>query len=102
MDGPMTVTDVSDPKQVAEAIKDSKSRESIAREGLKAMMSTEPGRAWLHKILLECDPYRSPFSSDPIVMAKNCGEANIGLKIIADMHEASPELYLLTMKENQK
>lgn len=95
------VQDTSDPKAVAKQIKDAKSKDVIAKEGLRATMSSEPGRKWLHSLLLRCDPFRSPFSTDALVMAKNCGEANIGLQLIAEMHEVSPELYLLTMKENQ-
>lgn len=93
--------DTSDPKAVAKQIKDAKSKDVVAKEGLRATMSTEPGRKWLHTLLLKCDPFRSPFSTDAIVMAKNCGEANIGLQLIAEMHEVSPELYLQIMKENQ-
>lgn len=95
------VFDSSDPKAVKAAIKDAKSRDVIAKEGLKAMMGHEPGRAWLHRLLMMSDPFRNPFSSDPLMMAMRCGEVNIGLQVIADMEEASPELYLLMMKENK-
>ena len=96
----MSIIDVSDPKAIAAAIKTDKSKDVRAKEGLHALMRDPNGRAWLYRVLLMCDPFRSPFSTDPIVMAKNCGEANIGLQIIADMQEVSPELYLQTMKEN--
>lgn len=94
-------TDASDPKQVSRKIKSDKSKELVAREGLRHAMSTEQGRAWLYRVLMWCEPFRSPFSIDALQMAKNCGEVNIGLQIIADMHEVSPELYLQTIKENQ-
>lgn len=93
--------DASDPKAVKAAIKDTKTKETIAREGLREAMSSEQGRKWLHALLLKCDPFRSPFSTDALIMSKNCGEANIGLQIIAEMHEVSPDLYLLMMKENK-
>lgn len=95
------IFDASDPKAVKAAVKTAKDAEAIAREGLRETMSSEQGRKWLHSLLLKCDPFRSPFSTDPVMMAKNCGEANIGLQIIADMHEVSPELYLQMMKENK-
>jgi|SRR6266576_4189336 len=98
----MTETyDTSDPKAVKAAVKDAKSKETIAREGLREAMSSEQGRKWLHSLLLLCDPFRSPFSSDALLMAERCGEVNIGLQLIAEMHEVSPELYLLMMKENK-
>jgi hypothetical protein len=95
------ILDTSDPKVVKAAIKDAKSRETIEREGLRQTMSTEAGRKWLHSLILRCRPFTSPFSSDALIMANNCGEANVGLQIIADMHEVSPELYLQMMKENK-
>jgi hypothetical protein len=95
------IYDTSDPKVVKAAIKDAKSAEAIAREGLRQTMQSEQGRKWLHTLLLKCDPTRNPFSSDPLRMAFNCGEANIGLQLIADMDEVSPELYLQMMKENK-
>jgi hypothetical protein len=35
------------------------------------------------------------------MMAQRCGEVNIGLQLIAEMDEASPDLYLQMMKENK-
>lgn len=96
------IRDASDPKQVAEAIKEAKGRDQLAREGLRQAMATEAGRAWLHRLLMWADPFRNPFNSDPTLMAFRCGEANIGQQAIADMHDVSPELYLQIMKENQK
>lgn len=94
------MTDASDPKAVRDAVKEAKSADLRAKEGLKAIMGDPSGRAWLYKLLMTCDPYRNCFSSDALAMAMRCGEANIGLQVIAEMHEASPELYLLMMKEN--
>jgi hypothetical protein len=96
----MSITDASDPKAIQASIKEAKSKDDRAKEGLHSLMRDVNGRAWLYRVLMFCDPYRSPFSTDALVMAKNCGEANIGLQIIADMQECSPELYLQTMKEN--
>lgn len=93
--------DVSDPKTVKAAVKSAKAAEAIAREGLRQTMQTEQGRRWLYRLLMFCDPFRNPFSSDALVMAQRCGEVNIGLQIIADMDEVSPELYLQMMKENK-
>lgn len=93
--------DASDPKVVRDAVKAAKSADDRAKEGLKAIMGDPTGRAWLYRLLMLCDPYRNCFSSDPLYMAMRCGESNIGLQVIADMQEASPELYLQTMKENK-
>ncbi len=94
-----TPRDVSDPKQVRDAIKDAKSVEQIEREGLRQTMSTEAGRKWLYKVLMMCDPFRSCFNTDALVMAMRTGEVNIGLQLIAEMDAVSPDLYLQMMKE---
>lgn len=93
--------DASDPKAVRDVIKSSKSSETLAREGLRETMQSEHGRKWLHKLLLMCDPYHNPFDANAAQMAFRCGEMNIGLQLIAEMHEVSPELYLQIMKENK-
>lgn len=95
------IYDSSDPKAVTKAAKDAKSKETIAREGLREAMQSESGRKWLYRALMMCDPFRNPFNSDALEMARRCGEVNIGLQLIADMDEVSPELYLLMMKENK-
>lgn len=98
----MTETyDASDPKAVRAAAKTAKSADDIAREGLRQTMQSEQGRKWLYRALMMCDPFRNPFSSEALEMARRCGEVNIGLQLIADMDEVSPELYLLMMKENK-
>ena len=94
--------DASDPKAVREAKAKAKSKDLIAIEGLKATMGTEAGRLWLFTILDACGVFINAFSPDPGVMAFRCGEQNIGLQLISDMHEASPELYMLMLKENNK
>jgi hypothetical protein len=92
--------DSSDPRAVEKATKEHKTKEVLRKEGLRQVMSTEPGRAWMHGLLESTGPFRSPYSSDALAMAKNCGEANVGLQLIADLHACSVELYLQMMKEN--
>ena len=91
--------DASDPKQVKSAIKGSKDKGLRNKAALQNIMQTAEGRAWMHSLLERCRPFRSTFSTDPIQMAFNSGEANIGLQLIADLHAASTELYLVMMRE---
>lgn len=94
--------DSSDPKQIAKAIKASKTKDEVRQEGLRQLMMSAQGRTWMWAHLESCDPYRTPFSNDPIQMAFNCGESNVGLRTIAEIHALEPELYLVMMKENSK
>ena len=94
------VYDSSDPKLVSKSIKASKDRALILKEALVDIMRTPSGRSWIKSVLDRCRPYRTPYSTDPIQMAFNCGESNIGLELIAELHAASADLYLTMMKEN--
>lgn len=98
----MTETfDSSDPKALKEIAKNEKHLDALRSEGLRSILSTEPGRAWIYSLMLVCTPLQSPFRTDPYTTAFACGEQNIGLWAIAECHKASPELYLQMMKENQ-
>lgn len=93
--------DSSEPRDVQKRIKSVKQKDALNKEALRTIMASQPGRAWIHSLLIRCRPYSSPFNSDALLMAHNCGEANIGLQVIAELHDVSPELYLLMMKESQ-
>jgi hypothetical protein len=92
--------DSSDPKSVEKATKDLKTKEVLRAEGLRQIMQSEAGRAWMCGLLESTGPFRSPYSSDALAMARACGEANVGLRLIAELHACSTELYLVMMKEN--
>ena len=92
--------DSSDPKAVEKTAKAVKTKEVARTEGLRQIMGSEYGRAWLFALIDLCGPGQNPFSSDAIRMAFNCGELNIGNQLIAQCNAVSPELYLLMMKEN--
>lgn len=94
------VFDSSDSKAVAKRIAGAKDKAAILKEALVGIMQTPSGRSWIKSILERCHPYSSPYSSDPIGMAFNCGEQNIGLQLVAEVHAASADLYLQMMKEN--
>lgn len=92
--------DSSDQKQVQARVKSAKTKAEVREEGLLQLLQSAQGRAWMWGLLTDCDPYRTPFSTDPLMMARNCGESNVGLKLIAEIHKVSSDLYLIMMKEN--
>ncbi len=91
--------DAGEGASVDRAKKSAKDRSTLKRIALRDLMASPEGRMWMHDLLESAGPFRTPFNRDPIQMAYNCGEANIGLKLIAELHEASTDLYLLMMKE---
>ena len=91
--------DAGEGASVDRAKKSAKDRGTLKRIALRDLMASPEGRMWMHDLLESCGPFRTPFSRDPIQMSYNCGEATVGLKLIAELHEASTDLYLLMMKE---
>ena len=95
------MTDTSDPRQVEKAIKAAKTKDEVREEGLRQLLNSAQGRAWMWGLLEQCDPYRTPFNTDALQMSFNCGESNVALKLIGEIHRVAPESYLVMMKENQ-
>lgn len=92
--------DASDPKDVKDAVKTAKNRDARQREALRTIMSDPQSRFWVYCLLERCHPTQNPFSSNALHTAFNCGEQNIGLQLLAELHNCSVDLYLTMMKEN--
>ena len=54
---------------------------------LKAIMATPDGRAWMWDHLAECGVFRSSYVSNSLDMSFNEGSRNVGLRLLADLHE---------------
>lgn len=94
-------TDVGDAKQVKAKIKKAKNLEEVRRDTLKGFLSTAEGRAWFYGLLADCGVFRNPFTQDPAVTSFNCGEMNVGQKVLAAVVDASPDAYLQMLKEQK-
>jgi hypothetical protein len=94
----VAVKNAAKPEQVAQA----QERETRGREreinDIAWVLSTPNGRRFLWRYLEMCGLYRTSFtgSSETFYLE---GMRNIGLKLLADITETSPEQYLLMMKE---
>lgn len=93
--------DAGDAASVKDVIREAKTAAMRDKEFLASMLSTKEGRRWLWTFLVGCHVYHDPFSREPLIMAHNCGEANIGRQLLAALENASPELYLSMIKENR-
>lgn len=69
------------------------------RDQLRSMVNTTGGRAVLTWLLAITQPTKSPYDSDPLEMARNCGRQEIGLDILAALDEASPTAYTQLKQE---
>ena len=89
-----------DPKQVKKAQKQAELDEALKLDVIKAVMGTIPGRKWIYELLDRCHLYHTPFLlGQPDGTAFNLGEHNIGLKLLADVQSAAPDLYMQMVQE---
>lgn len=91
--------DASDPQQVREAEAKAKDRGEEAKLILQNIMSLPQGRAWLWGLLARCHIYESCFGPDDRTTAFALGERNVGLRLQAEIIEASPTLFMQMLKE---
>jgi hypothetical protein len=92
--------DASDEKQVQDR-KSKLGRQAAAdQQVVSNLVSTEPGRSWLYRFLESCHCFSLSFDpeSDRISAFRE-GERNIGNRLLADLVKASPDTYVLMMKE---
>jgi hypothetical protein len=66
---------------------------------LLRVMSEPVGREYFYDLLTSCHVYTSSFGTNALAMAFREGERNVGIRIGADLTEASPGLYLEMLKE---
>lgn len=89
--------DASSRASIRAAEKAQKLAEQNSREMLVSVMATEPGRRWIHSRLFWA--FTTPFTADPHMTAFNCGKQNEALALLADVVAASPEDFILMLRE---
>lgn len=90
----------SDEKQVKKARKKAEFDDALRLDVIRSVMQTAPGRLWIYGMLEECHIYGNPFvPGQPDVTAFNLGEANRGKRLLADVQNACPDLYLTMIQE---
>src|SRR5580765_5047525 len=78
----------------------SKRREHL--QLLAKFMSTPDGRAYFHDLLVSCHIFSTSFAPNALSMAFNEGNRNVGLRLAADITEASPDLFLQMLRESNE
>jgi hypothetical protein len=95
------VKNAADKKQVRKAAQKEQSRRDKELNDLRFILNDVQGRRFLWRYLGECGVFRSSFTGSSETFFRE-GERNVGLKLINDIHEASPEAYILMIKENKE
>lgn len=66
---------------------------------VRLLMSTSPGRSFVHDKLLSAHVFSTSFSHNALQMAFNEGERNQGLQLLNDVMLFCPEQYILMQRE---
>lgn len=99
-DEPDRPEDLNEPRDVSRRRVASRQRELDRQAFLRSIMGSKVGRAWMYDLLAFCRVGVNPFRIEPIAMAFNCGQLNVGQRLIDDLSIACPELYHEMMQEN--
>ncbi len=91
--------DAGDPVAVKEKTRTIKRRQGILDEVTKQLMSTKSGRSWVREQLAFAGVNRTPFALDPLQTAFNCGQQNVGQRLLAEVTRVAPKEYLELLKE---
>jgi hypothetical protein len=84
---------MSDDRTPEELARDLRRREM---DDMAMLMSSVQGRRLAYRILSWCGIYRTSFSSEPLIMARNEGSREIGLRFLAELSECAPaEVYAM-------
>lgn len=99
---PEAPADVGDAAQVKEKIREARFTHERRLEILRDFLSGPEGRAWFYDFLSECGVYQNPAVVTNVHLTfHNLGEANVGRRVLAQITEADPGLYMQMLKEAQ-
>ncbi|MFM0151439.1 Bbp19 family protein [Paraburkholderia sediminicola] len=87
-----------DANQVAERKSKAQRIDERRRNGLRQIMASSDGRAWMWALLGDCGIFRSCFTGNSQTFF-NEGKREVGLPIMAELTEHFPDEYLVMAKE---
>lgn len=73
----------------------------IEIDDFKFVMEDKRGRRFVWRLLEKCGVFRTSFTGDSETFFKE-GQRNVGLAILALVHEACPEKYTVMLKEQRE
>lgn len=95
------VKNAADPEQVQKAKEKSESFNDRRLNDVREVLNTVRGRRFFWRYLEICGVFKTS-NADASQIFFNEGMRNIGLQLLADVNEASPEAYLLMLRESQE
>ena len=98
----MAVYNAGDEEQVKERKLQGRFNRKRKLAVVKELMGTADGRTFVHEFLGLCHLYVAVAGPDTHMTYFKDGERNVGLRLVNDLLEASPELYLKMLQEAQE
>ncbi len=95
-----TDTDATDRAREAEQLNVTEARRREA-EDFKWLMAHAQGRRFMHRLLAHTGVYRSSYNHSGSLMSFNEGKRTVGLMLMSEIMELTPELYFKLLKEHQ-
>lgn len=95
------VGNASDSQQVKNAKRSEESKRNQELNDVEFVLSTPQGRRFLWRLLGVCHVFKTSFTGNSTTFF-NEGKRDIGLRLLADINEASPNSYLKMMQEAKK
>lgn len=92
----------SDPKQVEDAKRDARTRRRGEIDDLRWLMGDARGRRFVHRLLETAGVFRTSFAGRDAETFFREGARNVGLQVLADVMDATPDDYLGMLKEARK
>lgn len=92
----------ADPEQVKKAAQADKRDRQRQVEDMRSVLNTVQGRRVVWRYLCECKVFETSFHPSGSQTYFNEGMRNIGLQLLADINESSPEAYQVMLKESKE
>lgn len=92
--------DAGDPDHVAARGSRLATYQALQSEGLRLIMQTKPGRAWMHALLGFCGIGRTCFRGNSETFFLE-GMQNVGHKLLADITRSFKKEYILMLEEGE-
>lgn len=89
----------ADAEQIKQAEKKAKLKRDAELKDLNTILASIEGRRFYWKLMAFCRINESSFHPSGSQMYFFEGTRNVGLKLLADLHDANPEAYVTMMKE---
>lgn len=93
-------TNAADVEQVKKGSKEEKTKRQIEIDDIKFILSTRQGRSFVWRHMTNAGIFQSCFTGNSATFF-NEGRREVGLKMLAEVNEASPDSYLQMMKESR-